>query len=173
MRVKIWESALAGNTIRPFIHEDDLKLIAELLTELVRPDVHRFSLLRVCRQIYTETAILPYALSTFTLLRQEYIDDWLEAMSPSQIALVQNCRKLHFGYADLDSLALIPGRFQRLKVMEVELDIQSNGYMEYKEKVKFEKSYGVPLETTYSFHCDWINQWAECDPDARCKTCHE
>jgi hypothetical protein len=58
------------------------------------PPPHRFSLLRVSRQIYAETAILPYHLSTFRFYDSADLMKWLMRASTSTRAAL---RAIEFG----------------------------------------------------------------------------
>ncbi|KAF2025220.1 hypothetical protein EK21DRAFT_93412 [Setomelanomma holmii] len=79
----IFSYALSGQNIRPIFHIEDFDRITAhhklLLPDTLRyPHQHRFSLLRACRQIYTETPILPYSLSTFKFPFMCDIGSWLQ-----------------------------------------------------------------------------------------------
>jgi hypothetical protein len=67
VRMMIWSYALSGQTIKLAPKRRPL--------EMVVWSHDRFPLLRVCRQVYSEAAILPYTLNTFyfTIL-QHYLD---------------------------------------------------------------------------------------------------
>jgi hypothetical protein len=45
---------------------------------------HTFALLAVCRQIYVETALLPFSLRSFSFNDPEDFDLWLKALHPAQ-----------------------------------------------------------------------------------------
>jgi hypothetical protein len=60
----------------------------------VRSSDHRFSLLRTCRQIYAETASLPYALSVFSFLDLEYISNWLQGLTPADYRRAQSIQSV-------------------------------------------------------------------------------
>jgi hypothetical protein len=71
IRNMIFIFALSDNIISPTLWHADSDPDPEHTSTVSRsvtgnrPPLHRFSLLRVSRQIYAETAILPYHLSTF------------------------------------------------------------------------------------------------------------
>tara|TARA_R110002003_G_scaffold126_44_gene11798 strand:+ start:4255 stop:4713 length:459 start_codon:yes stop_codon:yes gene_type:complete len=58
---------------------------------------HRFDLLRTCRQIYTETAVLPYSLSTFALFNLFRMEDWLETVCFTQKWLLRYITSIQCG----------------------------------------------------------------------------
>lgn len=82
VRNSIWKYVLGGQIIKPYIPRRvepdsprryvlDTDEEATLSRGLEKPDTHRFSLLRVSRQIYTETAVFPYTLSVFSFYHAE------------------------------------------------------------------------------------------------------
>ncbi|KAF1942647.1 hypothetical protein EJ02DRAFT_163886 [Clathrospora elynae] len=94
LRELICNFTLAGNIIKPAYASRRWA---------IRPPKHRFSLLRVCRQIYAETASLPYSLSTFsfsTIYRyQEFCDVWYHDAKEKK-------RLIHFVQVGVDPLDL-------------------------------------------------------------------
>jgi len=65
---------------------------------------HRFSLLRTCRQIYAETGILSYTLSTFTFTDGRYLSMWMKIVSANTTNLARQIRSVKFG---LDSTGIV------------------------------------------------------------------
>jgi hypothetical protein len=64
----IWGYALGGQTIRLAPQQDPPKAVVW--------SKDRFPLLRVCRQVYSEAAILPYALNTFQFTCGKHYSDY-------------------------------------------------------------------------------------------------
>lgn len=97
LRNCIWHYVVGGQTIRPYlpstehIGEDDKKKLA---SNSWRPDKHRFSLLRVSRQIYTEAAILPHALSTFSFIGLSDFSAWTKGMPQWRLDIIEHIRSL-------------------------------------------------------------------------------
>lgn len=74
IRNNIYSLVLSGAIIHPdphYVEEDqsaNIYQVARSISSGGHPSPQRFDLLRVCRQIYIETAALPYHLSTFRFL---------------------------------------------------------------------------------------------------------
>ena len=79
----IWKNVLGGHIIRPSLRcgddrcQDYKNYHVGFLNVGFNPSNHRFSLLRVCRQIYSEAAMLPWQSSTFRFAASFDLKLWL------------------------------------------------------------------------------------------------
>lgn len=174
----IWGHALSGYTIRPDLDNIDNDLAIDTNTKFCWQSMHRFSLLRVCRQVYTEAGILPYALSTFALTYYMSIEKWMKAASPHEAAPVRHCRRIKAAttsYTYLTDLSPLHGMFHGLETLEMHFEMPSdsirNSKAQEKAQDKWEQYHGVIVEINFSRSCDYYSQWATGDPTARCKAC--
>lgn len=173
LRNRIWEYTLAGHTIRPYIDRGTLATLRSEKTTIKQPLASRFSLLRVCRRIYVESAVLPYTLSVFSFLRCWEIHYWVREMAPDEFALASNVRLLSFG--DLELHPSFPPSLPKLERMEVHLEdrVGDNCWkgtvQEYQDD--YEQRYGIVLDVIPCYIVCWIHQWARGDEQAKCSFC--
>jgi hypothetical protein len=99
IRNKIFNYALRGHRIRPVVERSViLQGHPDTWARLRRnPIKHRFALPKVCRQIYNETAILPYTLSTFSLIYITDFERWLFESPDWEEWRIQYVRSVRFG----------------------------------------------------------------------------
>jgi len=94
VRNAVYQFALSGQTVSSILHRSAATTTSPPLARRVddaslrRP--HRFSLLRVCRQIFIETAVLLYRLSTFRFNDSTNLLLWLNNISAWESVLVQS-----------------------------------------------------------------------------------
>lgn len=72
-------------------------MVSAVKLSFLPANVHRFSLLSVSRQVYIETAILPYKLSIFWLISWSDLKSWLPRLLVHELVLVGNIRKMSLG----------------------------------------------------------------------------
>jgi hypothetical protein len=106
LRNRIFKLAIAGEFIRPKLSDTYLYKQRSynphyrgtpLHMSIYKPPLQQFSILRTCRQVYAETAILPFALSTFTFLCEHDIGYWLDSLSPRVLKFICHVQSLQFG----------------------------------------------------------------------------
>lgn len=93
IRNRIWELGLGGKVIRVIFVEKFKGRYAEERTTVARDTfpVHAHARLQVCRQIYTETALIPFSHNAFHFDRVEAFD-WARHLLPVQKSAI---RELH------------------------------------------------------------------------------
>lgn len=78
----IFAYALGGHVF------DTLRIIAHHYGTAVAKEQKLSPLLAVCRQIYSETALLLYSLNTFSATRAVYVNEWVNRLGPSRLQAV-------------------------------------------------------------------------------------
>jgi len=192
IRNRVFQYALAGELIRPKLTDEILVardtycpayMGKELHPSIYAPPSHRFSLLCVCRQVYAETAMLPYTLSTFTFISLHTIIYWLDSLLPQKRKLIQHVHSVQFGNwcgiesladrAALKSLKEIDG-LERLDVRlyEIEWTTTNPTPQQIKETI-LEYFAGTRVKvsvTSTPRYSDWIKEWARSsEVDRQCK----
>lgn len=174
----MWEFALGGHTIRPYIDPIPHPMLPVEQVEFMRPNPAHFSLLRVCRQIYAESAIFSHVLSTFSFECDYHVGRWVKDMTPHDLVLARNVRALRFGTLRLQESLLdgLPG----LERMEVHLvavnhanDTYYYGTLALRYQGAYRKGHGIDVDTKYSCIYYWGYQRASGHEDARCGHCEE
>lgn len=104
VRHRIFEYALSGG----YITLVGFKNVSRAVVAGGRKNL--FALSRVCRQTYVETALMPFALTTFTYYgdKQFSLDLWAKARLPVQVAAVRKAHICIFG----STPTTYPGEFQ-------------------------------------------------------------
>jgi hypothetical protein len=96
IRDMIWKLALGGNVIRPVRSKSHVRgffhPFPQVDTNGPHPPAYRFSLLQVCRQIYSEAASLPCHLSTFCFYDDLDLELWQRQAPASKTKLVRSVR---------------------------------------------------------------------------------
>jgi hypothetical protein len=92
IRCRIWEYVLTGKTLRSV--RLDLKggRTVDWMIPPMSERTHGMDLLRTCRQIYTETALLPYKSNTFTFAYYRMIEidlRYLKTFQRAEITKIQ------------------------------------------------------------------------------------
>lgn len=94
LRNRIYEEALGFRNIRfikrTLVYSDQKKLAEP--EESYKRVPHMLALMRVCRQIHLETALLPYKLNTFMLHKTDYwtAEAFLLCRTPNQVRAMQS-----------------------------------------------------------------------------------
>ena len=123
---------LKDNIIRPFHmgHRDNIPdlygynnvSMKSIFGSFRRPSEHRFSLLHVSRQVYAETASLPYTLSTFAFLDSCSAFNWMVMTPPHALRLVALVR--HVRFPCYKSTSLLLSHFQKGSCSLEKIDVQ-------------------------------------------------
>jgi hypothetical protein len=82
----IWEFALGGSAVRP---HSQLRAHTRAMTTTT--ETHRFDLLRVCQQIYAETAMLPFTLNAFSFSWIRDLEDWANSGRLKHVHIIDIC----------------------------------------------------------------------------------
>jgi hypothetical protein len=91
LRSRIWEYALGGHTLRTIYLGARRRSVPRMVPSTAER-MYGLDLLRTCRQIYTETALLPYKTNTFSFSPQgstRYHLSYLKLFQRAQIDKIQ------------------------------------------------------------------------------------
>ena len=88
LRIRIWGYVLGGNLLRCDNVRKHGSSEQRIMVPVVASKELGMDLLRTCRQIYAETALLPYQLNTFCFDNYCWIKDHTEYLKPFQLAQI-------------------------------------------------------------------------------------
>lgn len=86
------------------------------------------SLLFICRQVYAEARLIPYANTTFDFVSENLFKGWMQILSPNQTAAVRNIKLGGLGASRwsvagwIEALRFMLGRLQGIKNIEIQFD---------------------------------------------------
>jgi hypothetical protein len=109
IRNMIWKYAFSG------------KVRVSSTTVVPRKDYDRFSLLRVCRQVYHETGVLPYTTNTFCFSHISIATDFQLYLKPKQVKYIQSlvieqyCPLFSFNAKRICAIFQLPHKFTALE----------------------------------------------------------
>ncbi|KAH3989403.1 hypothetical protein HBI25_120030 [Parastagonospora nodorum] len=89
LRSRIWEYVLGGYELRSVYIKNSQQITVKRMVPPFAERMNGTQLLRTCRQIYTETALLPYRANTFILETLDTIKHELKKMKPFQRARIE------------------------------------------------------------------------------------
>ena len=148
IRNKIWQFATSGYYVYGPYYEDGWGACS-YSTQKFERDISAFQLPQVCRQIYTETATLPYTTNTFILL-YSWGKAWTDAMIPAYREAITSI------YVDLDYCPTSPAWFLTIAHLLKELPnlghAQFSAAMVYMVQLVDEQAVDAP-ETME--RCEW------------------
>ncbi|KAB2106558.1 hypothetical protein AG0111_0g5447 [Alternaria gaisen] len=121
LRCLVFEYALGGNTYMIRYHR---KSKAVKNTTIAK---HALALLSVCRQIFAETALLPFSLNTFSVSHPLVFNIWIMSFHPAFAEVVTSVRidivayrfRLALWYNDIPRVQYIPFNISNIQLSSV------------------------------------------------------
>ncbi|KAH8731111.1 hypothetical protein GQ44DRAFT_755879 [Phaeosphaeriaceae sp. PMI808] len=157
IRTMIWEYVLeSGEIIKLFP-------IACVRHSKIPKPTHRFQLLRVCRQIYVEAALLPYTLNTFSFVD---VGDYARSFNNG----LRQIKHVKFSTSERGlrmSVPEIPGLFESLESLEIHVHNASPPYFyaQWKQALTLEhlrrefEGKNLSVHFISNYH-EWIKHWS-------------
>ncbi|KAH5409424.1 hypothetical protein HBI46_173970 [Parastagonospora nodorum] len=170
LRDQIWHYVLKDHIIRPLpnrlqnlLRKYELAM-KEKFPGFKRPSEHRFSLLLVSRQVYAETGILPYKLSTFVFLGAAWVSHWTATMSLRASKLLELIRFVRVTHVRLGRplMSIFREGFGSLEKINVQLMPRTRSEIVFSldtETMEWAKAHEIELNMSTCTFEEMMNRW--------------